>query len=128
MVQQASSGFAPGLKDLCDHIMNMDSRIRFAGVLDGNGKLVEGGMRKNVIPLLSEGKDDLFYLRTVSRIKELKDLQGSFGDLAYIFIKMEKIAFVSTSLQESDKTLLVSMEPDADPSFVIPIIKNALVE
>ncbi len=106
----------------------MDSRIRFAGVLDGNGKLVEGGMRKNVIPLLSEGKDDLFYLRTVSRIKELKDLQGSLGDLAYIFIKMEKIAFVSTSLQESDKTLLVSMEPDADPSFVIPIIKNALVE
>jgi hypothetical protein len=127
MVQQSSSGFAPGLRDLCDHIMNMDSRIRFAGILDGNGKLVERGMRKNVIPLLSEGKDDLFYLRTVSRIKELKDLQGSLGDLAYI-IKMEKIAFVSMSLQESDKTLLVSMEPDADPSFVIPIIKNALVE
>ena len=55
-------------------------------------------------------------------------MQGSPGDPAYIFIKMEKITFVSTSLQENDKTLLVSMEPDADPSFVIPIIKSALVE
>jgi hypothetical protein len=58
----------------------------------------------------------------------MKDLQGALGGWAYIFIRMEKIAFVSTSPQKSGKTLPVITEPDADPSFVIPIIKNTIIE
>lgn len=124
-----SNATSPSVEtSLCDQIMNMDSRIRFAGMLDKSGKLIAGGMRKNVVPLLSHGKDDLFYLRTVSRIKELKDFKSSLGELVYIFIKMQKISFVALTLEQGDRILLVSMEPDADPSFIIPLIKNAVVE
>jgi hypothetical protein len=40
---------------------------------------------------------------------------------------LEKLSFVSLSLRD-EKTLLVSMEADTDPSFIVPAIKNVLVE
>ena len=55
--------------------MNMDKRIRFVGVLDKNAILVEGGMRENVPILLDSDKNDLFYLRVLSHLKELTDFE-----------------------------------------------------
>jgi hypothetical protein len=48
------------LKDICNTIMNMDPRVRFVGVLAKDAKLIEGGMRKEVSPILPADKDDLF--------------------------------------------------------------------
>lgn len=124
-------GASSKLKNICSMIMNMDSRVRFVGVLDNEGMLIEGGMRKNIPSLLQSDEDDLFYLRTVSQLKELKDFTGRLGDVNYVFIKMDKISFVSLRLRNkdgNDKFLLVSMEPDADASFIIPSIKNSVVE
>lgn len=39
---------------ICKSIMNIDSKIRFAGVINERGRLVAGGMRENVEPLESE--------------------------------------------------------------------------
>jgi len=111
------------LNDICNTIMNMDPRVRFVGVLAKDAKFIKGGMRKEVSPLLPSDKDDLFYLRIISHLKELTDLASTLGDLGYVFIKMAKISFVYLSLKDS-RTLLLSMEPDVDPSFIIPTIKN----
>jgi hypothetical protein len=123
------------LKNLCNMIMNMDSRVRFVGVLDNkNTRLIEGGMRKSILPLLPAHKNDLFYLRMVSHLEELKDFKNTLGDTSYVFIKMDKISFVIMSLNEEEEeeknnmTLLISMEPDVDPSFIIPSIKNFIID
>ena len=123
------------LKNLCNMIMNMDSRVRFVGVLDNkNTRLIEGGMRKSILPLLPAHKNDLFYLRIVSHLEELKDFKNTLGDTSYVFIKMDKISFVIISLNEEEEeeknnmTLLISMEPDVDPSFIIPSIKNFIID
>jgi len=118
---------ASKLKDICNTIMNMDPRVRFVGVLTKDAELIEGGMRKDVSPLWCSDKDDLFYLRIISHLNELKDLANTLGDLGYVFIKMAKISFVYLSLNDS-RTLLVTMEPDVDPSFIIPTIRNYMVE
>lgn len=111
--------------DVCSLVMNADSRVRFAGVLDKNGRLVEGGMKENTPSLLPKGKDDLLFLRTVSQLKELQGFRGSLGDVSHIFIRMEKVSLLAISLK-GGRTLLVSIEPDADPSFVVPILKAAV--
>jgi hypothetical protein len=123
------------LKNLCNTIMNMDSRVRFVGVLDNkNTRLIEGGMRKSILPLLPAHKNDLFYLRIVSHLEELKDFKNTLGDTSYVFIKMDKIPFVIMSLNEEEEedknnmTLLISMEPNVDPSFIIPSIKNFIID
>ena len=116
------------LKGLCNTIMNTDARVRFVGILDNkNAKLVEGGMRKNVPSLLDSGKDELFFLRIVSQLNQLKEFRQTLGNISYVFVKMNRLSFVIMSLKKN-MTLLVSMEPDADPSFIIPTIRNSLIE
>jgi hypothetical protein len=121
------------LTRIYDTIMNMDQRIRFVGVLDKNARIIEGGMRKNVSPLLDADKNDLFYLRVLSHLKELNDFKNALGGVKYIYIQMDKISFVSMSLkneeeEENSLMLLVSMEPDMNPSFIVPSIRNVLIE
>ncbi|MFL6319570.1 MAG: hypothetical protein ACJ72Q_03785 [Nitrososphaeraceae archaeon] len=121
------------LRRIYDTIMNMDQRIRFVGVLDKNARIIEGGMRKNVSPLLDADKNDLFYLRAFSHLKELNDFKNALGGVKYIYIQMDKISFVTMSLkneeeEENSLMLLVSMEPDMNPSFIVPSIRNVLIE
>ena len=130
-----STSSSTKLKNLCNTVMNMDSRVRFVGVLDNkNTRLIEGGMRKSILPLLPAHKNDLFYLRIVSHLEELKDFKNTLGDTSYVFIKMDKISFVIMSLNEEEEedknnmTLLISMEPDVDPSFIIPSIRNFIID
>jgi hypothetical protein len=121
------------LRRIYDTIMNMDKRIRFVGVLDNNGRLIEGGMRKNVPSLLEAEKNDLFFLRILSDLKELENFKNSLGEVKYIYIQMDKVSFVIMSLKNEDREdgslmLLVSMEPEMNPSFIAPSIRNSLVE
>jgi hypothetical protein len=121
------------LRRIYDTIMNMDKRIRFVGVLDNNGRLIEGGMRKNVPSLLEAEKNDLFFLRILSDLKELEDFKNSLGEVKYIYIQMDKVSFVIMSLKNEEHDddgllLLVSMEPEMNPSFIAPSIRNSLVE
>lgn len=120
------------LRRICDTIMNMDPRVRFVGVLDKNAKLIEGGMRKNISALLAADKNDIFYLHALSHLRELKDFKNTLGGVKYIFIQMDKISFVIMSLnteeEEHNITLLVSMEADVNPSFIVPSIRNIILE
>ena len=121
------------LRKIYDTIMNMDKRIRFVGVLDKNARLIEGGMRENIPSLLDPDKNDLFYLRVLSHLKELKDFENVLGEVKYIHVQMDKVSFVimRRRLEEEGGNglmLLVSMEPDMNPSFIVPSIKNVLLE
>jgi hypothetical protein len=121
------------LRNIYDTIMNMDKRIRFVGVLDKNARLVEGGMRENVPILLDSDKNDLFYLRVLSHLKELTDFENALGAVKYIYIQMDKVSFVIMSLRveeegENALMLLVSMQPDVNPSSILPSIRNVLLE
>lgn len=121
------------LRKIYDTIMNMDKRIRFVGVLDKNARLVEGGMRENVPSLLDPDKNDLFYLRVLSHLKELKDFENALGAVKYINVQMGKLSFVIMRLEpeeqgENGLMLLVSMERGMNPSFIVPSIRNELLE
>ena len=48
----------------------MDKRIRFVMELDNNAILIEGGIRKNIPSLLEAEKNDLFFLRIPSDLKD----------------------------------------------------------
>jgi hypothetical protein len=121
------------LRKIYDTIMNMDKRIRFVGVLDKNARLVEGGMKENIPSLLDPDKNDLFYLRVLSHLKELKDFENVLGAVKYIHVQMDKVSFVIMRLRPDEEggnglMLLVSMEPDMNPSFIVPSIRNVLLE
>jgi hypothetical protein len=90
-------------------------------------------MRENIPSLLDPDKNDLFYLRVLSHLKELKDFENVLGAVKYIHIQMDKVSFVIMTLRSEEEgenglMLLVSMEPDMNPSFIVPSIRNVLLE
>jgi hypothetical protein len=42
---------------ICNSILSIDPKIRFAGVINEGGRLIAGGMKNNVEPLETQ-KDD----------------------------------------------------------------------
>jgi hypothetical protein len=71
----------------------------------------------------------------LSHLKELKDFENVLGAVKYIHVQMDKVSFVIMRLRQEEGEgggnglmLLVSMEPDMNPSFIVPSIRNVLLE
>jgi hypothetical protein len=63
---------------LCKKIMQLDPKIRFAGVINNKGRLVEGGMRDGTS--LSSAKDDeMLFMELVLRIKMRQEFDAQLG-------------------------------------------------
>jgi hypothetical protein len=70
--------------------MKFDKRIRFAAVVDGNGRILEGGMREGVEPLEPLEKTPHLIARLVT-FEKAEDLADFFGKPEYSILVHEKI-------------------------------------
>jgi len=73
--------------------MKFDKRIRFAALVDGNGHILEGGMREGVEPIEPLEKTPHLIARLVS-VQKAEDLDDFFGKPEYSILVHEKIMAV----------------------------------
>jgi len=78
------------LARLYDRIMKFDRGIRFAALVDGNGRILEGGMREGVEPMEPLEKTPDLIARLVS-VQKTEDLAEFFGKPDYSVLVHEKI-------------------------------------
>jgi hypothetical protein len=52
---------------LCKHILNLDPKVRFAGICDDSGEIKYGGQRKGIKNLLSQEEAKRSYLQALAR-------------------------------------------------------------
>jgi hypothetical protein len=77
--------------------MRFDKRIRFAALVDGNGRILEGGMREGVQPIEPLEKTPHLIAKLVS-VQKAEDLADFFGKPEYSILVHEKIiAFIFRS-------------------------------
>jgi len=75
---------------LYNRIMKFDKKIRFAALVDANGRILEGGMREGVEPIEPLEKTPHLIARLVSIQKE-EDLAEFFGKPEYSILVHEEI-------------------------------------
>jgi len=75
---------------LYNRIMKFDKRIRFAALVDGNGRIIEGGMREGVEPIEPLEKTPHLIARLVS-VQKAEDLADFFGKPEYSVLVHEEI-------------------------------------
>ena len=75
---------------LYDRIMKFDKRVRFAALVEGNGRIIEGGMRENVEPIEPLEKTPHLIAKLVS-VQKAEDLADFFGKPEYSILVHEKI-------------------------------------
>jgi hypothetical protein len=110
---------------LCKDILNLDPKIRYAGICDDNGITKYGGQREGVKNLLSSDETKRSNVQALARWGLRNALVPKVGKGKYSMTEYEKIKRMTVPL-EADHLLLVTTEIDADHSKVIDSVLKLL--
>ena len=110
---------------LCKDILNLDPKVRYAGVCDGSGETKYGGQRAGVKNLLSPEETKRSNVQALARWALRNALAPKVGKGKYSMTEYEKIKRMTVPL-EGDHLLLVTTEIDADHSKVLDSVLKML--
>ena len=98
--------------EICKKIATLDPKIRFAGVINENGRLVAGGMKEGFSSLEDSRDDEMLYMELVLRAKMRKEFDKVLGPVEFAMSYREKLTIMSFPIKEH--ILLVSGEKGID--------------
>ena len=84
--------------NLCDIIIKLDRNIRFVGIVNNKGEVIEGGFQEGVEPLLEETEEQEMYVNSLSNIALLQNFSDRLGKVKYSLTEHQKIALMTFPL------------------------------
>jgi hypothetical protein len=108
--------------DKCTALLQ-DNDVRFAGIVNDQGKLIAGGFKKNLVPLEDDETRLHAFLEFVSKVSFRKEYDSSLGPINYIAARRDKAVLISFPFPITKILLLVS----AEPSVNIESLANKIV-
>lgn len=113
-------------RGLCEQIIKLDRNIRFVGIVDGRGEVIEGGFQQGVKPLLNGTDEQQMYIQSLSNMTALKQYNDRLGRVRYSITEHEKVTLLTFPL--NDGILCISTSSKTDPvkirDRVIKVIKT----
>ena len=106
---------------ICKDILNLDQKIRFAGIYDETGETRYGGMREGLTSLLSPEETQKSVQLAIGRWGLRDALTPKTGRAKYAMAEYDKIKRVTLPLND-DYLLLVSMDVESDHNMIIASI------
>jgi hypothetical protein len=110
---------------LCKDILNLDPKVRFAGICDETGEIKYGGQREGVKNLLSPEETKKSNLQALARWGLRNALAPKIGKGRYSMAEYEKIKRITAPL-ENYHLLLVTTEVEAEHGRIIDNILQLL--
>jgi len=100
-------------EEKCNQLLK-ESEIRFAGIVDKDGKLVAGGFKENITPYEGDETRLQSFLKFVSKASIRKEYDESLGPINYLAARRNKAVLVSFPFPITQMLLLISAEPTAN--------------
>jgi hypothetical protein len=97
----------------CQKMLDEDE-IRFAGIINEDGKLVSGGFKKDITPLENDEVKLKSFMEFVSKVTIRKEYDESLGPINYLAARRDKAVLVSFPFPVSKFVLLISANPSVD--------------
>ena len=91
-----------------------ESEIRFAGIIDKDGKLIAGGFKNGLVPHESDDARLQSFLEFVSNVSIRNEYDESLGPINYLAARRDKAVLVSFPFPVTQILLLISAEPSAN--------------
>jgi hypothetical protein len=120
------------LHKLCESTLNADKTVRFAGVIDNEGKLLIGRYRADVpSPLIKANmeqntKATSFY-SAYQALAINKRFESDLGQIRFQVTEFDKVTLVSIPLTaQSDRYLCISLDAPTYHERVIPKILDII--
>jgi len=97
----------------CNELLK-DKDIRFAAIIDEEGKLLTGGFKEGITPLENDETKLKDFMEFVSKISIRNDFDKSLGPINYLAARRDKAVLVSFPFPISKIILLISAEPEVE--------------
>lgn len=104
------------LNTACQMLQN-ENKVRHVGVINELGRLVAGGFKDGVIPLLSDEKIRMVYMQMQLDLNMRQELDDVLGTIDYIASRRQNQLIISVPIGEN--LVLITAEPDADDKKII---------
>lgn len=108
---------------LCKEILDLDPKIRFAGICDDTGEIKYGGQREGIKNLLSPEETKKSNLQALARWGLRNALAPKVGKGRYAMAEYEKIKRITIPLEDDD-LLLVTTEVEVDHGKIINDVRK----
>jgi len=93
---------------MCTLVQKIDSKIRFAGVINSKGRLIAGGMVSSKKRLGDRKRDEMLYMELALRVKMRREFDDDLGIVKFSMSFREKLIVMSFPMKND--VLMVSME------------------
>jgi uncharacterized protein DUF6659 len=113
-------------RNLCDRIIKLDHNIRFAGIVNGRGEVIEGGFQQGVQPLLDGTDEQQMYMQSLWNVTTLQKYSGRLGKVRYSMTEHDKVTLMTFPL--GDGILCLSTSSRADASKIRDKVMKAIKE
>ena len=97
---------------LCDRIIKLDRSIRFVGIVNNRGEVIEGGFKQGIEPLLNGTDEQQMYIHSLSNLTMLQSYSDRLGMVRYSLTEHEKVILMTFPLR--DGILCLSAMPKAN--------------
>ena len=97
----------------CKDLLDCDE-IRFAGIINEDGRLVSGGFKQGLAPLEADEEKLESFMKFVSKISLRKEYDDSLGPINYLAARRDKVVLISFPFPLSRILLLISAEPSVN--------------
>ena len=95
-------------ENLCTIVQKIDSKVRFAGVINSKGRLIAGGMISSKKRLGDRKRDEMLYMELALRVKMRREFDDDLGSVKFSMSFREKLIVMSFPMKND--VLMVSME------------------
>ncbi len=95
-------------ENLCTLVQKIDSKIRFAGVINSKGRLVAGGMAPSKKRLGDRKRDEMLYMELALRVKMRSEFDDDLGKVKFSMSFREKLIVMSFPMKND--VLFVSLD------------------
>ena len=105
---------------LVEKIVALNSKMRFAAIIDGKGNIREGIMKKGQTSLNSQKEEEHFCKQVAQRRSMRKEFDRSLGKVRYIHVEREKVS--QLVIYTKRNIVFFTMEPETPMSTKIKLI------
>jgi hypothetical protein len=110
------------LVEIVEDIVDIDSAMRFAAIIDLKGNILESIMKKGKTSLKTQKEEEHFCKQIAQRRRMRKEFDKSLGKVRYIQVEREKVTqFV---VYPKRKTIYFTMEPEMSVTKKMAVINR----
>ncbi len=101
-------------RDLSDKIIKLDRNIRFVGIVNSRGEVIEGGFQQGVKPLLDDRDEQQMYIQSLWNMTTLQKYSDKLGKVRYSITEHEKVTLMTFPLDDGILCLSTSAKADTN--------------